>query len=381
MQTRRSILSLLGSVSALAAIGGTSSLSGCVSAPDAAEAWRNPGAGEIDPRRFALAHAILAPNPHNRQPWLAKLNGTNALSLYFDTKKLLPATDPFSRQITIGGGTFLEIFALAALRAGYQAEITPFPEGSGPQHLDQRPFASVVLIKGGTVDALYDQILNRRTNREPFDTKREIPIDVRAALANAATKGVASAEIIADTRRDVLRALTDKAYKVEVMTPVAMQESIDLMRIGAREINVHRDGLFLDGPMIEFLAAAGQINKQTLADHNSMAFKTGLTMLEPATRSAMGYLAITTETNTRLDQIDAGRAYARANLTAASLGIAMHPLSQALQEYPEIAKEKAQMDALTNAPPLGRLQMLARIGYAKPIDPAPRRDWRSIMIT
>lgn len=380
MQTRRSILSILGSATSLAAIGGTQLLLGCAPAPDAAEAWRNPGAGEMDPRRFALAHAMLAPNPHNRQPWLAKLHGDNALTLYFDTQKLLPATDPYSRQITIGGGAFLELFSLAALKAGYQAEITSFPEGSDPQSLDQRPFAKIKMTKGGTLDPLYNQIVLRRTNREPFDTKREIPPEMRAALATAATRSMTQAEIIADQRLTDLRALTDKAYKVEIMTPPAMQESVDLMRIGAKEINAHRDGLFLDGPMIELLAATGQITKQTLADHNSMAFKTGLTMLEPATRSAMGYLAIKTATNTRFDQIDAGRAYTRANLTATSLGIAMHPLSQALQEYPEVAAEKTQMDALTNAPSTGRLQMLARIGYAKPIGAAPRRDWRSIVM-
>ncbi|MFZ4069916.1 MAG: hypothetical protein ACOYJ6_07400, partial [Caulobacterales bacterium] len=63
MPTRRSVLALLGAAPFAA---------GCeqTNLPDPIAAWRAPGAGEADPRRYALAHAILAPNPHNMQPWL-----------------------------------------------------------------------------------------------------------------------------------------------------------------------------------------------------------------------------------------------------------------------------------------------------------------------
>ena len=72
--------------------------------PDPTAAWRSPGAGEQDPRRHALAHAILAPNPHNMQPWLVELTGADSLTLRADLTRLLPATDPPNRQITIGCG-------------------------------------------------------------------------------------------------------------------------------------------------------------------------------------------------------------------------------------------------------------------------------------
>ncbi|MFN9847684.1 MAG: twin-arginine translocation pathway signal protein, partial [Alphaproteobacteria bacterium] len=100
MTTRRNVLELLAAGSAAGA------LSGCASAgdvdPSAGDvdpiaAWRNPGAGEKDPRRWVLAHAILAPNPHNRQPWLVDLAGTDEIVFYADTSRLLPATDPPNR--------------------------------------------------------------------------------------------------------------------------------------------------------------------------------------------------------------------------------------------------------------------------------------------
>ena len=64
MPTRRTALAWLAA----------GAVSGCSPATvDATAPWREPGAGERDPRRWALAHAILAPNPHNRQPWLIDL--------------------------------------------------------------------------------------------------------------------------------------------------------------------------------------------------------------------------------------------------------------------------------------------------------------------
>ena len=58
---RRDFIRLIGGGTVMAA-----GLSGCGTAPDASVAWVSPGSSERDVRRYALAHAILAPNPHNR---------------------------------------------------------------------------------------------------------------------------------------------------------------------------------------------------------------------------------------------------------------------------------------------------------------------------
>ena len=73
-------------------------------------------------------------------------------------------------------------------------------------------------------------------------------------------------------------------------------------------------------------------------------------------------------------QINAGRAYARVQLAATAHGVAMQPLQQALQEYPEQAQSYADIRRLLDAPqPASTVQMWARVGYAPPVDPAPRR--------
>src|SRR6185503_12135618 len=110
--------------------------------------------------------ALLAPNPHNRQPWLVKLDGEDALTLYCDLDRRLPATDPFDRQIALGCGAFLELFSIAAASEGFATEIIPFPEGEPLPRLDQRAVAHVQLIpSGASADPAFEFILNRHTNR------------------------------------------------------------------------------------------------------------------------------------------------------------------------------------------------------------------------
>lgn len=95
----------------------------------AVEGWRGPGPDETDPRRRALAWALLAPNPHNLQSWAVDLSRPDTIVLHVDAARLLPQTDPLSRQILIGHGCFLEILAMAAAADGYRTEMTLFPDG------------------------------------------------------------------------------------------------------------------------------------------------------------------------------------------------------------------------------------------------------------
>jgi hypothetical protein len=59
----------------------------------------------------------------------------------------------------------------------------------------------------------------------------------------------------------------------------------------------------------------------------------------------------------------------------------MQPLQQALQEYREQAGPYAAVRALLGAPPPAQtVQMWARVGYAPPVQPAPRRGVDAIVV-
>ena len=132
MITRRKVLKLIGGGVILSATG----LAGCAvlegPSQSARVAWRN-ASQEPEFRRRALSYALLAPNPHNRQPWLVELVGEDSLTLYCDLARLLPATDPYDRQTTIGCGAFLELLTIAAAQDGYSTQLTLFPDGENMQ--------------------------------------------------------------------------------------------------------------------------------------------------------------------------------------------------------------------------------------------------------
>jgi hypothetical protein len=370
MTSRRHVLALLAAAPFAASACAPSDL------PDPIAAWRSPGAGEADPRRFALAHAILAPNPHNRQPWLIDLFGQDELLFSADLERLLPATDPYDRQITLGCGAFLELFDLACRANGQRAEIALWPEGEPQPRLDRRAIAHVKLYEEATrKDDLFDQILNRRTNRALYED-RAIAEALLTELAARALPQPSPLRI--DWTRggdalNALRALAWNGFDRECSTPVAYQESVDLMRIGREEIATHRDGIVLEGPMVEFAKAVGLLNRETLADLGNRFTRDGIDAWRPLAEQAPAYAWITSNDNSRTTQIGAGRAYARFNLAATAAGLAMHPWSQTLQEYPEMADLYAEAERLTGARNGETVQMLVRVGYGPAVAPSPRR--------
>ena len=159
---------------------------------------------------------------------------------------------------------------------------------------------------------------------------------------------------------------------IEAQTPRTFGESVELMRIGRREIEANPDGISLGGAFIEALALAGQITRAEIGTPGSRAFASGIERYRAMLESAMAYAWIRTETNSRRAQLAAGRAYVRMNLAATRLGVGIHPVSQALQEFPEMSKPFARVHDRFSGPAPARIQMLARLGYAPFPGPTPR---------
>lgn len=364
--SRRDFIRLVGGGVVFAAV----PLAGCAAGPDPRAAWVDPGAGETDPRRKALAWAILAPNPHNMQPWMADLREPGVVTLYADLTRLLPQTDPFNRQIVVGCGAFLELMRLAAAQGGYDTQITPFPQGEAA-HLDQRPFARVVFAKGTAPDPLFAHALQRRTTRAPFEARSVAP-DAAARIAAASLPGAAAAFTLDPARIEALKALAYEGAVIEAHTPAAGRESCERTFIGSADVAAHPWGVPLDGPVIDTAHALGLLTREKLATPGTWAFDEGLSFLKRLADTARGFVWLTTAQNRRADQILAGRSYFRINAQAAAEGLGMHPWSQCLEEYPAMAR-LLQRTHQALAPQGGRVQMFVRIGYAKPVRPAPRR--------
>lgn len=372
MATRRNILQLFGGGVVLAAAGG--GVWAATRDPVKARVpWQRAGQEESDPRRQALSYALLAPNPHNRQPWLADLGTAGEVTLYCDAERRLPHTDPFDRQITIGLGAFVELLTMAAAENGHGTEVVLFPEGEPQPRLDDRPVARVRFGKDAAVqgDPLFRHVQARRSNREAYDTARAVETETLATIARAARASrVAHTNQPPDVER--LRSLAWEAMATELKTPRTLKESVDLMRIGRAEIEANPDGIALSGPLLEGLALAGLLSREVMLDQSQGSFDQAAATLRPAFDTAMAFLWLSTPGNSRADQIAAGRDYVRVNLAATSLGVAVQPFSQALQEYEEVRPHHLAMRNTLGVAEAETLQMFIRLGYGPDVSAAPR---------
>lgn len=331
--------------------------------------WELAGPAPEDVRLDAFRHAILAPNPHNRQPWVIRLIGEDEAEISCDLDKRLPVTDPFDRQITIGFGTFLELARMTAAQRGYRMTAEFFPDGAAQPRLNESPVARLTFAEDATVsrDPLFHAIPVRRSNKEIYDLSRAVEDKKLKQIAAVGGAFSSDPQFIVKLREHILSGI-----ETELLTHDANMESVDLMRIGYDEIDANPDGIDLGGPMIEAGKLAGQIDREQLADPDSQASNIGREQMAETYGSIGALYWITTPANSRLDQLEAGRQYVRANLQATKLGLSMHPMSQTLQEYAEVAEPYQAVHAMLGANGEERVQMLARLGYGPTIGPSPR---------
>ncbi|MEP3224975.1 MAG: hypothetical protein ABJO01_03290 [Parasphingorhabdus sp.] len=385
MVSRRRILKT-GGASLLLLGGGFGAYVGTRSIAQAQEPWRKAAQGFGDPRIDALAYAILAPNPHNRQPWLVQLQGEDSFQLYCDLDKRLPHTDPPNRQITIGFGAFLELFRQAAAENGYRADINPFPDGEPQPVLDRRPLATVTMIKDPTIksDPLFATILARRSTKEAFTNDI-----ITAAQSKALEQSAISADLVNNISLAMtsdsdqvarLRELNWQAWSVEYATDRTQKESVDLMRIGAAEVNANPDGIDLSGPMMEALRLGGIVSRAQLADKGSNAYDAGISMYQEILDNTQSFGWLISQENSRAAQLQSGATWVRFNQAATQMGLAMHPVSQILQEFPEMADLYKQFHSAVNVAEPARVQGFFRLGYAARPEPSPRWPVESILL-
>lgn len=334
-----------------------------------------------DPRMNALSFALLAPNPHNRQPWKVDLSEPDQVTLYSDNDRLLPHTDPFSRQITIGLGCFLEVMRMAAAQEGYRVDLELFPEGSNSEALDARPVARAIFKEGaGTPDPLFVHVMQRRSVKEPFDLTRSVSQDALSTVEASVVNGGLTGGTVDMNDVEYMRDLCLRALVIETETPHTYKESVDLFRIGRAEVDANPDGIDFSGAFFETAKTFGFMNREAALDTSSQVYQGGIQYITENSMTAMGFIWLLSETNSRIDQINAGRDWVRMNLAATSIGLAMQPMSQALQEYPEMTKEYDEIHQRL-APGGETVQMFARVGYGPDVAPSPRWTLENKIIT
>ena len=180
-----------------------------------------------------LETAILAPSPHNIQPWRVLIRDRSTADLYFDRLKLLPDGDRTGSFMIATAGMFIEALSIVAAnhqyQLDYQLDRSAFTAIKSPHSLecDLIPIARLTLTAAPNLVSDWDLTLfqQRRTSRLSYTAP--VSIVAKTALTALAQHWQqeyiqidTASQIEATVDRNIDAVITDfndRAYRVELL--------------------------------------------------------------------------------------------------------------------------------------------------------------------
>jgi hypothetical protein len=178
-----------------------------------------------------------------------------------------------------------------------------------------------------------------------------------------------------------LRDIARRGWEVETMKDDTYFESVRVYRFTGPEIVQHRDGLSFHGPFFWWLNRLGLFTRERALTGDKFLRQQSLDFINGQLDHTPSFAWIVSADNDRATQLAAGAAYVRANLQATALGLSTGPLSQVLQEFPEMLPLLAEHKRILGVPESDTVQMFFRVGHAVPGEPAPRRPLAEMLRT
>jgi len=341
----------------------------------------------IDLRMRLIRCGSLAANPHNKQPWHIKLdNDEKVFYLFVDRDRLLPATDPFYRQIHIGQGTFLENVSIAASQQGYRANIELFPDGEySNKTLRLLPVAKVTLgrvrpEKSGLYTVMFERVTNKSTYR-----KIQFPEKVEYQLKTISNEYGLNLKVF--QRKKMVKNISKiaiEAMRIEGSRKSRTLETLAMFRVNGKERNKMRDGFGVGqmgmNPLLASVLETFVFSRKSYENNLQKFEDESMKIIVDQTNSASAYVLLSTNGNSRTDQVNLGRAYQRINLVIHKEGLAMHPLSQVLQEYSDMTLLHKEFRKVAQLKESETPQMLFRVGEGQKIEHSARRKTKDLLI-
>jgi hypothetical protein len=331
-----------------------------------------------------LFHAMKSPNAHNTQPWKIKLVSETEFLLFADETRLLPETDPTTRQIHISQGTFLESFQISASASKFKTSIQLFPESKySISQIGLKPVAKVKIEKLDSIeqDILYPSISKRITNRTAYDG---IPLTTKEIDEVRKLTNPKFSELNFFNRESLpeLKKLLDEAFRIETTTYKKHDESKNWFRFNDNEIYSKKDGISLRGNGLDgfFYTLVSNFFLSKENWHSKSNQESGIQMFSKSLNSSFTFAYLKTNQNDFKDWVESGRDYIRLNLALTQLGFQLHPMSQILQEYVEMKELSKKINDLIGIKKNEKIQMLVRIGKSNYYFQSPRREVKNILI-
>lgn len=331
--------------------------------------------------------ARWAANAHNVQSWRLRIEPDGSVVGGLDPSRLLPETDPIGRQLVISLGTFSEAARRSALARGWELEATwiapadwTLASDPGADLFRWRALpsdAAGAAADGGVLDGLTTPTV--KYAMEPAS----MPDALERSLAAAYAGPGAGVQIVVEAgtpRAHETMQLARDAFAVEMRHEPTLMESYTLTRIGRRERRELPWGLSLNANFgrlaFTFVDPITTLFRQT----PEQFAETGIDLFNRAVRDDGALVVLTTERNEPAAWFAAGFPLQSLWMELRAAGRELLPLSQGLQEYPEVADYYAQFHELW-APDGGAVQMILYVGAPTArVVPSPRLPAEAVIV-
>ncbi len=304
--------------------------------------------------REILQLASLAPSGHNTQPWFVKYIEPYHWIIYNDKSKWLPAVDPTQRETILSIGAFLQNLEYAASQAGYDCHFTLLATSNKDEQI-----MDVQLKKSvGSIQYDIQKIKERRTVRSNYLNDVLKKEDIVFLYENESD----FIQFIPNTTKEHvwLNKQTIEANKIQVYRDSAEKELSDWIRFSSKDVKAHCDGLTVASMEIEGITAWYVRNFYDKDDvmKNSFREKSLDTVKKQVAQSA-GWWLITSKDNAVATLLETGKRLQRIWLKMKERNIAIHPMTQILEEA-AIKKSFLSSFGLSD-----NVQFILRTGYVK----------------
>lgn len=296
-----------------------------------------------------ITYGTYAPNSHNAQMWSVKIIGSNRIKVFPNYNRVLPFVDPNNRETWISLGAFVENCILSAQDLAYNTTVTV---NKNEIIIDLTKDTQ----KTPTTKNI-DIIQKRLTVRTPF-LNEKIDETTINKITNISENIFYFPKETLQGEKIIENSI--KAYSLQMEDTSKLKELSKWMSFSYREERKRKDGLtprMLGMSGVKHFFFNAFMFKKSVTGNTFI--KGSIKEAKEQLNSCSGFIIITTESFKVSELVQAGRDLESVWLKCIENTIAVHPMSQVLEEieYNKILKKELNIK--------GEIQMVLRIGKVK----------------
>jgi len=310
-----------------------------------------PVRGIDDEGARILWYASLAPSGHNSQPWFVKVVEKEEWIIGGDPLRRLPAVDPDNRELLLSIGAFAENLSIAASVAGYETHMEVIAKSPRDEEVIR-----VSLKKANPRTYPLERFTLRRTVKNGLLLREIAKEDVK--ILSEPHEGRLFYYPRGTDHAKCIEEAAVESYRVQTYRDEAQKELAHWIRFSNEDARKHRDGLTTEG--MEITGFSGWFVRQFMDQGDVVGErfrKQGIDIAAKWAAEGGGWMVITSRGSGVADLVETGRRFERTALLARERNLALHPMTQVLEE--EKGRREITSSHGTDVIP----QFVLRVGY------------------